>query len=212
MCSRCLSRSYLSIESSAASSPSLNAVHRAAFSTSSALAANPPKKKSVSAAPSTRQGGTLRLNKNKRETSGRPPAPGERKALRQKLVLSNTNALEVEGLQNLDRESSNAAKLAELEGQVLGLTDANISALRTLDAFKLTQAWHLFKRPATVVRRETVQLAEELERSENPEAHRSSRPWVLYGEKGSGKSTLQLQAIAMALNKGWVVIHIPNGM
>jgi RecA/RadA recombinase len=34
----------------------------------------------------------------------------------------------------------------------------------------------------------------------------------VFGKQGSGKTVLQMQAMAMALNKGWVVIHLPNGM
>jgi small subunit ribosomal protein S29 len=211
ICSRCISRSYLSIETS---SPSINAVQRAAFSTSPSLAANPPKKKGAVAKPTSRQGTTLRLNKNKRDTTGRPPAPGERKALRKKVVLSNTNAIEVKGLQELNRENGTAARLAELEGQVLTLTDANVEALRSLEAFKHTQAWNLFRKPATVIRKDTVEIAKALEAAEGGEDGKAKEAVkkVLFGEKGSGKSVLQLQAMALALNKGWVVIHIPNGM
>lgn len=213
ICSRCISRSYLSLETSAISSPSVNAVQRAAFSTSPSLAANPPKKKGAVAKPTSRQGTTLRLNKNKREITGRPPAPGERKALRKKVVLSNTNALEVKGLQELNKANGKAARLAELEGQVLGLTDANVEALRALEAFKHTQAWNLFRRPATVIRKDTVEIAKALEAAEGGDEGKAKQvvKRVLFGEKGSGKSVLQLQAMALALNKGWVVIHIPNG-
>lgn len=209
MCSRCISRSYLAIEASTISSPTVNAVQRAAFSTTPSLAANPPKKKGAVAKPASRQGTTLRLSKNKRETTGRPPAPGERKALRKKIVLSNTNALEVKGLQELNTENGKAAKLAEFEGQVLGLTDANVEALRALEAFKHTQAWNLFRRPATVIRKDTVEIAKALE---DAQSGKKAVKKVLFGEQGSGKTVLQLQAMAIALNKGWVVIHIPNGM
>ena len=210
ICSRCISRSYLSAESSVISTPSVNAVQRAAFSTSPSLAANPPKKKGAVAKPTVRQGTTLRLNKNKRETSGRPPAPGERKALRKKIVLSNTNALEVKGLQELNRENGTSGKLAELEGQVRALTDANVEALRSLEAFKHTQGWNLFRRPATVIRKDTVEIAKALEAADGK--GKTVIKKVLFGEKGSGKSVLQLQAMALALNKGWVVVHIPSGM
>jgi len=212
-CSRCLSRSYLSIESSAASSPSLNAVQRAAFSTSSALAKDPPKKKAAALPSSSRQGGTLRLSKNRREVTGRPPAPGERKAARKKLVLSNTNALEVKGLKELNRENGKAAKIAELEGQVVALTDANVGALRTLEAFKHTQGWNLFRRPATVVRKETVEIAKAMEDIEGGEDGKAKKvvKRIMFGKQGSGKTVLQMQAMALALNKGWVVIHLPNG-
>lgn len=214
ICSRCLSRNFLSLETSTAS-PSANAVQRAAFSTTSTLAANPPKKKAaVTTSGGMRQGTSLRLNKNTRETSGKPPAPGERKALRKKVVLSNINALEVKDLQELNWENSKSEKLAELEGQVVGFIDASVSSLRTLNAFKHTQAWHLFRKPATVVRKETVELAKALEAVEGNGDAKATKvvKKILFGEQGSGKTVLQMQAMAMALNKGWVVIHLPDGM
>lgn len=211
ICSRCLSRSLASIEIS--SSTSLSSAQRSAFSTTSALSANPPKKKNVSAKPSARQGRTLRLSKNKRETTGRPPAPGERKAVRKRIVLSNTNALEVKGLQDLDWENGRSTKLAELEKQVLGLTNDTVDALRALEAFEHTQGWNLFRRPATLVRKETVEMARALEGAEGNEgAEKKAVRKVLFGEKGSGKSVLLLQAQAMALQRGWIVVHLPNGM
>ena len=185
ICSRCISRSYLSIETPTISSPAVNAVQRAAFSTTPSLAANPPKKKGAVAKPTSRQGTTLRLSKNKRETTGRPPAPGERKALRKKIVLSNTNALEVQGLQELNVENGKAAKLAEFEGQVLGLTDENVEALRALDAFKHTQGWNLFRRPATVIRKDTVAIARALE---DAESGKKVFKRVLFGEKEIGRA------------------------
>ena len=189
-------------------------MQRAAFSTSSALAKDPPKKKASAAPSSARSGGTLRLSKNKREVTGRPPAPGERKAARKKLVLSNTNALEVKGLQELNRENGKAAKIAELEGKVVALTDANVSALRTLEAFQHTQGWSLFRRPATQVRKETVEVAKALEEVEGGEEGAAKKvvKRIVFGKQGSGKTVLQMQAMALALNKGWVVVHLPNGM
>lgn len=215
ICSRCLSRSHFTLETSASSPLPLNTAQRAAFSTTSALAANPPKKKGpVTAKPASRQGKTLRLNKNVRESTGKPPAQAERKAFRKKIVLSNTNALEVQGLQDLNLENSSTEKLAQLEGQVLALTDAQVSALRTLDVFKPTQAWNLFRKPATVIRKETVEIAKALESAQGGENANAKQvvKRILFGEKGSGKTVLQLQAMALALNKGWVVLHFPNGM
>jgi small subunit ribosomal protein S29 len=45
---------------------------------------------------------TLRIKKKPPPKTGKPPAPGERKAMRKRVVLSNTNALEVQGLRDLD--------------------------------------------------------------------------------------------------------------
>lgn len=134
--------------------------------------------------------------------------------MRKKLVLSNTNALEVKGLQALNKDNSKSENLAKLEGQVVALADASVDALRTLGAFKHTQAWHLFRKPATVVRKETVEMAKALEAAEgngNAKAAKTIKK-ILFGEQGSGKTVLQLQAMALALNKGWVVVHLPDGM
>jgi small subunit ribosomal protein S29 len=204
---RCLRQSLNQAESS--SSITANAIQRAAFSTSSSLLAQPVKKKSVAAKPGTKAGRTLRLSKNKRTASARPPAPGERKALRKKIVLSNTNALEVAGLQDFAKGNITSERLQSLQGRVLGLDDSTVDTLRALEVFKPTQGWSLFRRPATLVRKETVELAGDLQWVTQSNEGRTARK-VLFGERGSGKSVLQLQALAMASLKGWVVVHIPE--
>ena len=204
MCLRCLRQSLHNIE------VSVNASQRSAFSTSSSLAANPPKKKGAVAKPAARQGKTLRLNKNKRAAAARPPAVGERRQLRKRVVLSNTNALEVQGLPDLSPGRAKSEALREAEGGVVGLQNETVDALRALEAFKPTQGWSLFRRPATLVRKETVELAGDVEWiAEAPKDGRAVRK-VLYGARGSGKSVLQLQTIAMASLNKWVVIHIPE--
>jgi small subunit ribosomal protein S29 len=60
-----------------------------------------------------------------------------------------------------------------------------------------------------VIRKDTVEIAKALE---DAQSGKKAVKKVLFGEQGSGKTVLQLQAMAIALNKGWVVIHIPNGM
>ncbi|KAI7351549.1 hypothetical protein KC354_g12420 [Hortaea werneckii] len=201
LCLRCLKRSLVPLESSLPPT----AVQRAAFSTSPSLAVNPPKKKAVGAKPTARSGKSLKLAKNTRTATARPPAPGERKALRKRVVLSNTNALEVHGLQDLSKDS--VSKLPEYEGRVLGLSNDSVDALRALEAFKPNQGWSLFRRPATLVRKETVELAEMM--SNVKETQKVDRR-VLAGEKGSGKSVLQLQAMTMAYLQGWIVMHFPE--
>lgn len=185
----------------------------AAFSTSAALEANSAvKKKGVSvvkpgrganASFSKAQG---KINKGKQGgRTGKPPAEGERKAMRKRVVLSNTNAVEVQGLENLSAANIHDAAL---EGQVMGLSNEVIDALRATEAFKATQGWSLFRRPATLVRKETAELAKLMQ---DVEANKTAVRRVVYGERGSGKSVLALQAKAMALLKGWIVIHIPEG-
>jgi len=130
-----------------------------------------------------------------------------------RIVLSNTNALEVKSLQDLDWENGRSTKLAELENQVLGLTNDTVDALRAVESFEHTQGWSLFRRPATLVRKETVEMARAIEVAEGNEgAEKKVVRKVLFGEKGSGKSVLLLQAQAMALQRGWIVVHLPNGM
>ncbi|PIA90718.1 hypothetical protein CB0940_10968 [Cercospora beticola] len=202
LCLRCLRRSLHAVETPTPG--------RTAFSTSSSLAANPPKKKAVVARPTARPGKTLRLNKNKRAATARPPAVGERKALRKRVVLSNSNALEVPGLPDLSPGTAKIAQLRELRGSVVGLQTETVDKIRALEAFKTTQGWSLFRRPATLVRKETVELAGDLEWIvEAAQEGRTVRK-VLYGARGSGKSVLQLQAMAMASLHKWIVIHVPD--
>lgn len=204
MCLRCLRRALGPIESpSSSSSP---AAQRAAFSTTPSHSANPPKKKGVVAAPTSRQGRTLRLNKNKRVSNTRPPAVGERKALRKRVILSNSNALEVAGLKDLTAADAGTERLRSHQGQVLGLSDETVDALRALEAFKPTQGWNFFRRPASLIREETLSLAADLEKGQSGGTVQK----VLFGERGSGKSVLQLQTLALAHLKKWAVIHIPE--
>jgi small subunit ribosomal protein S29 len=92
-------------------------------------------------------------------------------------------------------------------GAVMGLTDVTIDSLRGLEAFKPTQGWNLFRRPATLVRTETIDLAGDLDRITD---EKLTVRKVLYGERGSGKSVLQIQALAIASLNNWLVVHIPE--
>jgi small subunit ribosomal protein S29 len=211
MCLRCLRRSLSQIE---ASSPlhtrtTTSTVSRAAFSTSPSLSANPVKK-SGKAVVAT--GKTLRLSKTKKAPT-RPPPVGERRAQRFKVVLSNTNAVQVQ-LQDFKTATTRSAQLQETQGKVMGLDNSTVDALLALGGFKHTQRWGLFHRPATLVRKETVDLAGDLEwiaetQGQDNVPGRTVRK-VLFGERGSGKSVLQLQAMAMASLRKWVVVHIPE--
>lgn len=120
-------------------------------------------------------------------------------------MLSNTNALEVKGI-----EDFNESLMTEIGsvGKVVGIPGALVDRLRAVQAFKPSQAWSLFRRPAMVVRDETVEYGNlMLELAGN----KSSVRKVLVGERGSGKSIMLLQAMAMAMLKSWVVISIPDG-
>jgi small subunit ribosomal protein S29 len=210
ICLRCLSRPLAPIEQQSARQLRTNIDHVATFSSTPSLAVNPPKKKAIvqttkrttGAGTAYRQG--RQTGKKVRAPTGRPPAAGERKALRKRIILSNTNALEVTGLRDL----SDSLVTKHDHTQVLGLSNEVVDSLRAIEAFKPTQGWSMFRRPATLVRQETIDLADDVE--DVIEAGSTVRR-VIHGERGSGKSVLTLQAMSMAFLKGWIVFHIPEG-
>ncbi|KAK7431077.1 hypothetical protein QQZ08_002358 [Neonectria magnoliae] len=135
----------------------------------------------------------------------RKPNPGERKAFRKRIQLSNNSALPVEGLGAL--EAGNMA-LDESAGKVFSVPDHVVDQLRALEAFKTTQSWNLFRRPHVLLRKEAVELMKKLEASADK---KEALKCVLTGSKLSGKSMTMLQAMAYALLNNWVVFHIPEG-
>ncbi|KAF9879735.1 mitochondrial ribosomal protein [Colletotrichum karsti] len=149
-----------------------------------------------------------KINQNaKKKRDGprvRKPAPGERKAFRKRITLSNNNALLVEGLQPVAGETlaSEAAK-----GTMVGLPDKLVDQLRALEAFKTTQCWSLFRKPHMLVREETVKLAKRLDGAVK---ERQTLRMILTGDKIAGKSMLLLQAMTHSLLNNWVVINIPE--
>lgn len=136
------------------------------------------------------------------------PAIGERKAIRKRIVLSNTNALEVQGLNDITAQSMTDENL---RGHVLGIPGPVVDQLRAVEAFKVAQGWPLFRRPAMLMRKDTLELAKEIEDISARTQDKIIRR-VLVGERGSGKTVMLLQAMTMAFLKGWVVINIPEGM
>lgn len=141
----------------------------------------------------------------KAASAGKKPAPGERKAMRKRIQLSNNNALEVAGLETL--EAGTMADAANA-GRMWAIPDAVQDRLRVLEAFKTTQTWSLFRKPHVLLRREVVDLVSRLAASvESKKAERI----VLTGNKLSGKSIALLQAQTYALLNDWVVINIPEG-
>ncbi|OLN87942.1 37S ribosomal protein S23, mitochondrial [Colletotrichum chlorophyti] len=149
-----------------------------------------------------------KINQNARKKRDnvkvKKPAPGERKAFRKRITLSNQNALAVEGLENATQQTlaSNESK-----GSVVGLPDKLVDQLRVLEAFKTTQCWGLFRRPHVLVRDETVKLAKRLDGAVK---ERQTLRMVLTGDKIAGKSMLLLQSMAHSLLNNWVVINIPE--
>jgi small subunit ribosomal protein S29 len=181
------------------------------FSTTAAVHAIVPKKKGTTAAPKK---GLKQLNTKKGRSAaggdaGKRPAQGERKRLRKSIVLSNNNALEVLSLKDLSKEN---VLSEQNEGRVMGLPGETVDALRAVDAFKTTQGWSLFRRPAVLMRREAIQLAKlfkEVEESRSGPKRTMRR--ILSGERMSGKSTLLLQGLTMGFLRDWFVISLPEG-
>ena len=193
----------------------------ALFSTSSSLQANPVKKKTVIPAGRSGRGGKSLIpqrgvrqtlsKKNKPQKSkqgGRRPGIGERKALRKRVVLSNTNALEVAGLRALDAQH---VASEESIGQVFSIPGPIVDRLRAVEAFKPHQGWSLFRRPAMLMRKETVEFGKAIENISTGGQAQSIRR-VLVGERASGKTVMLLQVMALAMLKNWVVINIPEGI
>ncbi|KAA8631643.1 hypothetical protein SMACR_08045 [Sordaria macrospora] len=135
---------------------------------------------------------------------GKPPAPGERKAYRKKIVLSNNNALPVPGLENL-----RPADLSKQDnvGTIKALPEDVVDALRAMEAFKPTQCWGIFRQPAMLVRQETVDLVNKMKAAEKG---RKMIRVVIEGNRITGKSMMLLQAMTHAFMNDWVVLHIPE--
>jgi len=82
-----------------------------------------------------------------------------------------------------------------------------VDSLRAVEAFKPGQGWSFFRRPACLVRKENVELAQIIDRPGGKTTRK-----IICGEKGVGKSVLLLEAMAMAFMKGWIVVNIPEGI
>ena len=178
----------------------------APFSTSSQVAKTQAKASGGSSQP-FRAGKMMNLSKYKKKKveKTKSPAPGERKAFRKRIILSNNNALEVSGMDSLSpgtmSDSANA-------GRVFALSDQLVDQLRASEAFKSTQTWGLFRSPHVLLRSEMVDLAKRMQTAaENKEAIRL----VVTGDRLSGKSLLLLQAMANAFLNDWIVVNIPEG-
>ena len=128
--------------------------------------------------------------------------------MRKRVVLSNTNALEVKGMQDITE--TNVSDTA-LQGKVFGIPMHIVDQLKALEAFKPTQSWSLFRRPGTLWRSETIELGRDIEAITAGNARGKVVRKIMVGKRGSGKSVHLLQAMAMAILKGWVVINIPEG-
>ncbi|KAF2090611.1 hypothetical protein K490DRAFT_33737 [Saccharata proteae CBS 121410] len=186
-----------------AASPTTTQTH--AFSTTTARCNN-LKKKVVLQAPPQKGGQKLNLPTKKHAVDfSKRPAPGERKAVRKRIVLQNTNALEVRDLKLLDASQVGDGRT---QGEVLALQDRTVDQLRAVEAFKPNQGWGLFRKPATLMRREFVELGRTIGNVQ-AEGKRTIRR-IVTGERQSGKSVYLLQAMSMAFLKGWVVMNFTD--
>ncbi|KAI1335621.1 mitochondrial ribosomal death-associated protein 3-domain-containing protein [Xylariaceae sp. FL0016] len=206
-CWRCLSRPSQRLLApasrhhvAATAPPSITA----SFSTSAQLAAKEVKEPSMSR--HIRRGKNMILGKKKRQPDkGKPPQPGERKAFRKRIQLSNDNALVVKGHQEMSAQNMVDP---DAIGQMVELPEALQDQLRTCEAFKPIQSFSLFRKPHLLIRNETVDMAKQITHAlENKETLRL----VLTGERGTGKSILGLQALATGFLNKAVVINIPEG-
>jgi small subunit ribosomal protein S29 len=125
--------------------------------------------------------------------------------MRKRIILSNDNALEVSSLKDLSK--ANALEETN-EGLVMGLPVDTVDALRAMEAFKTSQGWSLFRRPAVLMRKEAIQLAKLFKEAESS---KKTLRRILSGERMSGKSTLLLQGLAMGHLREWFVINLPEG-
>ncbi|KAH4004870.1 hypothetical protein HBI13_025480 [Parastagonospora nodorum] len=198
-------RSFAQLSIDAAARPAI-APRAAFFSTSSTRYAGGPTKKGMAAAPKKglKQLNTKKGKKAATGDTGKRPAQGERKAMRKRIILSNDNALEVSSLKDLSKANALEEKN---EGLVMGLPMDTVDALRAMEAFKTSQGWSLFRRPAVLMRKEAVQLAKLFKEAEGS---KKTLRRILSGERMSGKSTLLLQGLAMGHLREWFVINLPE--
>jgi hypothetical protein len=179
----------------------------AAFSTTMAAQKAPVKLNSGSNAGARRfeKGKTIKLNKKAPPIPKRSPLPGERKAYRKRIVLTNDNALQFDGAQDLTA----ASMLDEANvPAMLRLPDKLVDQLRAAEAFKTTQCWNLFRWPHMLLRQPGQEIAR---RMQQDLAKKETTRLVLTGEGLVGKSMLLLQAIATAYCNDWIVINFPEG-
>ncbi|KAK3300830.1 mitochondrial ribosomal death-associated protein 3-domain-containing protein [Chaetomium fimeti] len=181
----------------------------APFSTTAASNAAPRRafQPAASTKGHSRVGKKLQLGKFKKDRvaeRGRVPQPGERKAYRKRITLSNDNAIPVPWLTDLAPADMTAA---ENTARVLALPEEVQDQLRAGEAFKTTQCWGMFRKPAVLVRKETVNLANQMQESAD---NRKTLRLVVTGDKVAGKSMMLLQAMAHAHLNNWIVINLPE--
>lgn len=206
-CWKCLLRPSVSPASHGIINLPIRAQPLAAFSTSTVM--NYPPKPAAGGKRAVKKpekaGKTLRIKKKAFVKTGRPPNPGERKAARKRIVLSNTNAIEVASMVDMTPEL-----LLDTEqiGNVMGIPGAVVDKLRAIEAFKKTQGWALFRRPGMLIRKESVQIAKLMKHAQTS---KKTNVMIFDGDRGTGKSMMILQALATGILNDWIVVNIPEG-
>lgn len=198
VCTRCLSRLQLAPARNALPITTSLTQTSSLHTTASLQAAAPPGPKHKLVYRNLRAPSYLK----KRKQTKKLPAIGERRQQRNRIVLSNANALEVNGLEDLNLRNFSDEKSI---GRVLAFDGQTIDKLREIRGFKKSQSWGVFRRPASLMRKEIVEIGQWM-----ASGTKDARRVVVTGEKSSGKSVFLSQAMAMALMKGWVVINIPE--
>ncbi|KIW42483.1 uncharacterized protein PV06_06029 [Exophiala oligosperma] len=209
ICTDCLSRFRISTNTLSRSVKAASLLPQtASFHTSPIQNANVVKAKSAASKQHTlkfRGSQSARLKKKVRERPKVPPV-GERRAQRRRIVLSNTNALEVGDMETWGKEKMTHPQLV---GQVVALDGELLDQLRDAKAFKRTQNWSLFRRPATLIRNETIAIGKEIEALSSSQDQKMIKHLVA-GETHSGKSILMLQTMCMAFMNDWLVLSVPE--
>ncbi|KAI1946114.1 hypothetical protein LOZ57_003865 [Ophidiomyces ophidiicola] len=203
-CRSCLSKLRNSSVSHTPST-SIPRIAAAPFHSTSSVYALPTKKsRSQDSGPKFREARSARI-KRKASNIKQWETPAERKAQAHRLVLSNPNALNVP----LTDFSLNTMTDTKLHGQTLGIPMNLIENLRALRAFKVKQGWNMFRRPGTLMRTETFELANLMTEIKEKQAVEATAK-VVTGDRAVGKSVYLLQAMTIGLLDKWVVISIPD--
>jgi small subunit ribosomal protein S29 len=158
--------------------------------------------------PASTTGKKLKLSKfkkNKAINRGKTPLPGERKALRKRVLLSNSNALPVPGLRDVGQEQMLSPHNI---GRIMSIPDELVDQLRAVEAFKPSQTWGIFRKPSVLIRAETVDL---MTRMQSATEKQQVLRLVIDGDRISGKSVLLLQATMQAYLNDWIVVNVPEG-
>ncbi|KAL1958296.1 hypothetical protein VTO42DRAFT_4613 [Malbranchea cinnamomea] len=211
-CWNCLSKFRPSPRPLLPSTPSPSPIIlRAPFHSTASQHAMPTKKSnSRDTGPKFRESRSARAPPKPKPSKPHRYTPDELKAMKTELSISNPNAVEVPGLQALSTE--NMAD-ASSRGKMFALPPSLLTQLRALGVFKPSHSWHLFKKPSTLVREETLELGNLIRGigAQEGELKGKSVKRIVTGIRGTGKSTHLMQAMTMALLSDWIVVNVPDG-